>query len=270
VTVALGLVCTDGVLVASDSMSSDGPVAMVGRKVAAFENQPVVWTASGSVYVIEEVRTSLKKLAPSINQPIKTADHDAIRSKLTSDIHGTMKRCYESALPHGMNQPIAPNVARHAFATSVLILGHHDDKPWFLEFADDGQVNWHHDRRFCAVGSGGPFATVAQALLGHLVDEDLDLHLGKQLAYRAVETTCRASSQYVGGRVQLAIADGDGARVLSDPEVDEVGDLVTRWQELEKDIVRDMRTGDLSAEAAPAEPVPVMEAAPAQPPTSTN
>ncbi len=67
-TVALGLICSDGVLVASDSMASNGPVASTAVKVHRFEQQPTVWTASGSVYVIEEAAQQLANLETQIGQ----------------------------------------------------------------------------------------------------------------------------------------------------------------------------------------------------------
>ena len=44
-TVALGLVCSDGVLVASDSMASNGRVASAAIKVHRLDKRPIVWTA---------------------------------------------------------------------------------------------------------------------------------------------------------------------------------------------------------------------------------
>ena len=58
-TVAIGLVCNDGVLVASDSMASEAQTAHDVTKVFKLDCCPVVWTAAGSVYVIEEVKTAL-------------------------------------------------------------------------------------------------------------------------------------------------------------------------------------------------------------------
>lgn len=58
-TVAIGLVCKDGVLVAADSMGSSQNIAMRVPKVHKFANNPVVWTASGSQYVLEEVEAAV-------------------------------------------------------------------------------------------------------------------------------------------------------------------------------------------------------------------
>ena len=59
-TIAVGLVCSDGVIIASDSMASSGNVAVHADKVYRLDHLPVVWSASGSVYVIEEVEQHLR------------------------------------------------------------------------------------------------------------------------------------------------------------------------------------------------------------------
>jgi 20S proteasome alpha/beta subunit len=67
-TVALGLVCSDGVLVASDSMASEGRLASTAVKVHSLPKRPIVWTASGSVFVIEEAANQLSNLEAQIAQ----------------------------------------------------------------------------------------------------------------------------------------------------------------------------------------------------------
>src|SRR5689334_9954730 len=96
-TVAIGLVCKDGVLVASDSMASDPLTAHNITKVFKLECCPVVWTASGSVYVIEEVKTALDGIdrpnTKTGGPPVAFAQPDltALRGSLKGAIHRTMR-----------------------------------------------------------------------------------------------------------------------------------------------------------------------------------
>mgnify|MGYP000728299862 CR=1 FL=1 len=243
-TVAIGLVCSDGAVVASDSMSSSGSVARTERKVRALQNVPVVWTAAGSVYVIEEVEAALDDLDQQAlrNHEIR-ADFTvprprAARKRLADVVRGAMTQCYQACTPGQQMQP-TPRGPRHPFASDFLVLGFANGIPYFLEIAHDGQLNWHHDAGFYAVGSGGEFATVAHALLAHYVEGGrLNVELGMCVAYRTIDTTIRVSSAFVGPPVQLAVVDAGGARVLTDPEVEGVKEVVEGWMNLEAETLR--------------------------------
>lgn len=241
-TVAIGLVCSDGVIVASDSMSSSGPTARPKCKVHAVADLGTIWTAAGAVYVIEEVEAVINDLAndPNAKQACSQPDFSAIRRLFGQHVRGKLRECYASALPFGTNQLL--NNAFHPFISDFLLLGWSQEKPWFLEIAHDGQMNWHADARFNAVGSGGPFASVAQALMEHYLEgPSVPVDDGLLLAYRTIAATCSVSSGGVGMPVWLAIATQDGARVLTREEVDEVGTSVEGWKLVEKDAFTSLR-----------------------------
>lgn len=250
-TVALGLVCADGVVVASDSLATMGNVARPAVKVYAMDVAPAIWTAAGSVYVIEEVQDALANLEKDVSKdapnPVKRAfldpDLAGIKLKVGGAIHKAVKTCYDLALPHGAGTGLA--VDHHVFSSEFLVLGWANETPYFLEFAHDAQMNWHTEAGFYAVGSGGEFATVANALMAHYVEgEPLAVEDGLLLAFRTIETICSVSSSSVGGPVQLAVADKDGARVLGDSEIEEVKTAVAGWKEVERDSIRRRKTPD--------------------------
>ncbi|GAA1562469.1 hypothetical protein GCM10009789_14570 [Kribbella sancticallisti] len=236
-TVAVGLVCSDGVLVASDSMATGEGVAAHSIKVRQFGRSPIIWTAAGSVFVMEEVTTVLEKedLAGTPEAP-KAAytkpDLPAIRNSLHTPINTAMRKAYAKEL---YGPPSTDGQLRIMFRTDFLMLGHANDTSWFLEFAGDGQVNWHTDARFYAVGSGGPYATVAHALMSHYIGDGVTLEQGKLIAYRAIQTTIEVSPSGVGLPVQMAICDNSGARILEKPELDQIGFAVDGWKVLERE-----------------------------------
>lgn len=248
-TVAIGLVCKDGVLVASDSMGSDANTASRVRKVFTLDRSPIAWTASGSVFVIEEVATVLGDVDvhtdPAIQAAITMPDTRKIRDILRQVIPGTMGNCYRSALS---STPLPAGAISANFAASFLVLGYANRQPWFLEFAADGQINWHTDDRFYATGSGGEFATVAHALMGHYLTAPVDLEHGKLIAYRAIATTCEVSNAHVGLPVQMAIVDAEGCRTIDEKEIRSISDMVDRWKTLEADTLR-MTAEDAKATA---------------------
>lgn len=239
-TVAIGMVCSDGVLVASDSQATSGQIASPGKKVKTISGASAVWTAAGSVYVIEEVELDLsQKVEPQLKNEgpnkwkrgLLEPSESLVREDTGKVIKDAIRRCYESIMP-GM---VPPGGYPHPFATSFLLLGAGDGGSFFLEFSGDGQVNSHTHRGFYAVGTGGEFASVAMALMRHyIMGPAVSLDIGQKLAYRTIETTCEISAGLVGGPVQMAIADNSGARIADDTELRDIGDSVRAWKELEK------------------------------------
>jgi len=257
-TVAIGLVCANGVIVASDSMAAEGKIARDHQKVNAFHQLPAVWTASGSVYVIEEVAEELCRMEEAIAKNDVMLGHfttptpGRVRELLGHHVTSAMKKCYQAALP-ASTKPDTEHGLRISFPTDFLLLGFGRDGPYFLEIAQNFEMNWHTTPRFYAIGSAGDFAKVASALMAHYIEgEPLDLELGLQLAYRTIETTCKVSSSGVGLPVQLAVADATGARVLTKDEIEPVKESVAGWKQLEAETLR----------KRPGEPVPPLEKPP--------
>lgn len=241
-TVAIAVVCSDGVIVAADSMSSDGAIAARSQKVHVASELPLVWTAAGSQYAIEEVSAELVKMESEL-KPVDLGaftkpETESIRLKLGQRTRNGLNRAYKTAVPHGAAQCI-PGTTVHPFNTSCLFAGYGREGGYLLEVSHDGQMNWHTPRGFYAVGSGGPFASVARALHEHLLDEGpIELRLGLQLAYRTIETTCEVSTSNVGLPVQLAVVDSEGARVLDEDELEQVQTGVAAWKQSERDAFR--------------------------------
>jgi hypothetical protein len=233
-------------------MASDPQTAHKVNKVFRLQNCPVVWTASGSIYVIEEVEATLA----SIDQPVAAFTQpnlSALRDRLKVNIHKTMQKCYTSALS---SSPFPPGSTSPNFQTSFLVAGYASQKPWLLEFAYDGQVNWHTDFGFYAIGSGGPFARVAHGLMAHYLSSQLTLTQGLKVAYRAIETTCEVSPGGVGMPVRIAVVDKSGPRVFEESKISEIGDLVARWKTLEAET---LNMGPEEAKLGAEGDLPVMD-----------
>jgi proteasome beta subunit len=233
-------------------MASDPQTAHKVTKVFKLQSCPVVWTASGSIYVIEEVTAALA----GIDQPTTAFTEPnltALRERLRAHIHKTMKKCYGSALSAS---PFPDGAIPGSFATSFLVAGYANQTPWLLEVAHDGQLNWHTEFGFYAIGSGGSFARVAHGLMAHYLSTQLTLKQGLQVAYRAIETTCEVSPGGVGMPVRIALVDSSGARILETGEINQIGDMVARWKTLEAEtLTMDAEEAKMSAEGD----LPVME-----------
>ena len=266
-TVAIGMVCSDGVLVASDSQATSGQIASPGKKVKIIDGASAVWTAAGSVYVIEEVEIALSKKvethlknngANKWKRGFLDPDESLVREDTGKVIMDTIRGCYGSIMP-GMEPPEGHP---HPFFSSFLLLGvAKNGDSFFLEFSGDGQVNSHTQRGFYALGSGGAFASVAMALMKHyIMGPAVPLDIGQKLAYRTIETTCEISAGHVSGPVQMAIADSNGVRIADDAELGDIGDSVRAWKELEKNTLHrsgEPRSGN--SESEPGADIPTLE-----------
>jgi 20S proteasome alpha/beta subunit len=239
VTVALGLVCKDGVLVASDSMASSGPLAAPTIKVRAMDRLPMVWTAAGSVYVADEIATEFKKLddpARAVPDLWTKPDPGKARDAVKANLHRAMKAAYASYVSAS---PPPPGAIPDSHASEFLVLGYGPDGHYFLHCSVDGSINDHAKDKLHAIGSGGAFASVARGLMAHYLARDITLHQGKMLAHRTISTVCDVSSSGVAPPVQIAVVDDTGARVLSTEEINEIDTAVQGWVELERDTLLD-------------------------------
>lgn len=237
-TVAIGMVCCDGALVAADSMASDPMTAHPIQKVHALDGCPTVWTAAGSVYVVEEVEIKLDEFtkAHTDSEPAPTClcvpSAVMLRKRLKAAILPTMQTCYQGAL---CATPYPEGAIPKELEAQFLVLGWVNGKPMFLEFDEIGQVNSHLDTGFYAIGGVGPLAMVAQGLMAHYFREPMPVKHGQLVAYRTISAVCEIAQSGVGPPVRLAVVDADGARVLGDDELSEIETGVERWKALEAD-----------------------------------
>jgi 20S proteasome alpha/beta subunit len=218
-TLIIGLVCTDGVLLASDSMGSSGKIATAVQKAKIMKEHPVIWGMSGSAYVIQQTERAVRKLernsrakptAPKLAEKVREAIIEA------------------QAIP--TTPPGGDERDRERHISEALIL---DWEPKsggsIIHIPDDLAPIDCHDRPFIAIGSGHEFAATVYETLSHHLTKPLPLKQACLFAYRAIATVCRVSSWGVGLPVQIAVADGDGAKLLGSQELDQLEDGVQRW-----------------------------------------
>ena len=147
-TVAIGLVCGDAVLVAADSKATDVGTAHNAQKVHVLEGCSVIWTAAGPKYVMEEVEFGLDEFAKQhteAEQPsscLCVPEPRVFRERLRDAIHPPMQRCYQGAL---CATPREPGGIPADLETQFLVLDRYGGVPRFLEFAEAGQVESHAD-----------------------------------------------------------------------------------------------------------------------------
>ena len=92
-TIAIGMVCQDGVLVASDSMGSSGTVAHEVEKARALHRSPIVWAASGSSYMTQQIEMS-------IYQDYQKKNFKATPEKLADRLRPVLTEAYSIPTSH--------------------------------------------------------------------------------------------------------------------------------------------------------------------------
>lgn len=262
-SVAIGLACEDGVVAAASGRPVRGGAGVLDSSVGALGALPVVWSAVGSLYVIEDVEAyvgQLDKLAQSeqltIVQNFKGPRLDQVKQNLGTYVRDPMKRCYESALPGTQPVPTFGGMV-HPFATDFLVLGYASGTPWFVEVANDGRLIWRTGAGQHAVGAGGEAALLARAILSmYAGGREIGVEVAKAVAFRTVRTTLELAAGVSSAPVQIAVADEAGARVLDREQVAAVAALADRWAEAESETIRRLFTSAGAAvpgAAAPAE-----------------
>lgn len=224
-TIAIGVVCKDGVVVATDSMGSSGRIATHIDKAHALNSSPIIWAVSGSTYVSQQMEEEIgKRDASQVGDltPRELADH----------LRPVVATAYQVPSP-------PPGAEEEDVSVEALFLGWKNNDPSLIHLPADLAPIECSPRGFVAIGSGHEYAMTSKATLGHYFSKTRpSAQTGLLLAYRIVSTVCQVSSWGVGLPVQMAIADDAGARLLSSQELEEVQLGCQRWLSLEASVVR--------------------------------
>lgn len=247
-TVAIGLLCSDGAVIASDSMASAGPRAGLGQKVFATPNLRIAWGVAGAFTTFPHIEKHMVDLDanaqadPALAAFFEGGPRDDAINQIAATVRNALLASYSSQVPHGL-AAVAGN--GHPFAANTLAVGWCGDAPYMLVVNFDASVEvWQMHQRSAAIGSGGDFATVAHSLSGHFMeDAPIPVELGLQLAWRTIDATITVSTHGVGPPVQMAVVNAEGARVLTPQEAEDVGTAVSAWRQVERDTFLNLLNG---------------------------
>lgn len=217
-TVALGMTCSDGVLVATDSMGSSGKIATEVKKAHALERFPIVWAMTGSNFMNQQV-----------TQAVSQAERHRKAAPTSRKIADKLRPVITKAWQTPVTPPAGDPTDRGAHACEALILGWENDRPVMIHLPADLAPIEYGDQAFIAIGSGHEFAAVARETLAHHLGDPLTTRQALLIAHRVVSVVCRTSSWGVAPPVQIAMADAAGARVLTTGDLETLETGVERW-----------------------------------------
>lgn len=245
-TVALALVCSDGIVMASDSMGSFGRAAAPATKLKMLTNLGCLWSGAGAHHTIHHVETRLAQFDAKVGaDPDRVAQHQADPNVeldgAVEVVRTAMGEAYQSPIIKGVqNGPNGPVVSNHV-AAQFLLAGWANGSPFGANVSALGTRESVTASGAAAIGSGQEYAIVAQGLMQHFLDSGaLESYLGLRLAYRTIERVIAVSSQGIGPPVQLAVADPDGTRMITGDAHTAVKESVRSWLQIEADTLREL------------------------------
>lgn len=225
-TVVLAIVCADGVVIGSDSQITD---STRGLSFPAQKLHPLgdhaAWGGSGARGVLDDLRTILADDAEAI---IAAPDvGDAVQERVLPVLH----KHYENYIPEVPGEDSGGGVSAYVLAAGVS-----NGRRWIVEVNPNGLLGRYDDIGFHAIGSGSAMAQQAGALLGHFQMTERSVDHGVVGMVRVLDAL-DATSPSIGGPIDVARIDAEGAHHLSEEEITDARDHVVRWKAMEHEVL---------------------------------
>lgn len=244
-TLVIALCGTDGVIMASDSQTTEdtGGVRWDIEKLFQMSDHGVMG-GSGLHAALADIREAVASQREALNKMESSKD---VAQSLVSIIRPILLKHYERFIPDVPGDP-----GRAVPVTDVLAAGFTKERgPWILEI--DRRclcTNYEEQRGFHAVGSAAGFAQLAIALMAHFAPKERPIEHGRLIAYRTMRVAVDTAAQGVGGEIQMWEVTEEAARRLSADEVAEIETAVGGWEEAERNALDElMATGEQEEES---------------------
>ena len=228
-TVVLATVCRDGVVLGSDSQITDKGRGMTypAEKLHPL-GELAAWGGSGARSVLTDVERCFNENSAAI---LEAPD---IGRALQGLVLPILHHHYDTFIPD-----VPGDEGGGSPAAYVMAAGWRDGEPWLLEITPSGMIGHYGDIGFHAIGSGAAMAQQAGSLLSHFHLTERSVRFGCAAVLRVLRALDLTSAS-VGKPFSLCRIDAEGAHHLSEDEIEEVGDLVRRWEDAEQAVIADI------------------------------
>lgn len=228
-TVVLATVCRDGVVLGSDSQITDRGRGMTypAEKLHPL-GKLAAWGGSGARSVLADVKRSFNENSAAI---LEAPD---IGRALQGHVLPILRHHYETFIPD-----VPGDEGGGTPAAYVMAAGWRDGEPWILEITPSGMIGHYADIGFHSIGSGAPMAQQAGSLLSHFHLTERSVRFGCAAILRVLQALDLTSAS-VGKPFSLCRIDADGAHHLTEEEIEEVSNVVRRWEDAEQAVIADM------------------------------
>ena len=226
-TLVLGIVCAEGVVLASDSQAtySTGGQPIKGNITKLYPQwNSVAWAASGNVGVAQYASQLFKNHAQLSQQAyFENRTPDTAQKEICGALRGPLRQYFQGEIMSVQgSQP----------ETSFLFCGSVKGGAVLFEIGADLIVTDHREQGYAAIGSGDIFPYFALASLAHHNLRECSLSRASLIAHRVVDDAIRVAAFGLGPPVQMiTIPNGDQADVRDDIEAIKAG--VAQWKSIE-------------------------------------
>lgn len=190
-TLVLALICSDGILMASDGQStfstSAGPMRLPSEKIRALAGR-LLWGGSGAVGLLQKIEIVLNDIdRATMSRPV---------AKVRAEIRGRVLREQKAAQDTYLNlAPQFPLPTAH-----ILLSGYEGERPWILEIDPNGTDTQLEEYGFAAVGSGAHFA---YAVLSGYGRHPWTLETGKVVSFKVIHEAINVAAFGLGPPIQM-------------------------------------------------------------------
>jgi proteasome beta subunit len=243
-TIVIALICSDGVVMASDSQAVEMAAGVRWNVKKIFQlSDRAIWGGTGDSQTIEEIERALQGIRAQIEGGV-----DLIQL-LPVTINPVLRRRYAPFLQVPGTQQASPG-------TGTLVCGYDSARGgWIIEVDPHCTSSDYTARGFHAVGSAAGFALLGSALLAHFRPAERPLSQGRLIAYRVIDAAIQTSMFGVGGDIQMWYVDAEGVHQVGEADMTEIKNLVGGWQDEEGKLL-DQVFGAEAPESEPAPPPP--------------
>jgi proteasome beta subunit len=224
VTVVLSMLCSDGIVIGSDSQITEGDraVSYPAPKLHPL-GEHAAWGGSGARSVLLDLEKDFDRAAAAI------LEADDIGRALQERVLPVMRHHYDNYIADVPGEESDGGPSAY-----VLAAGYSHDEPFIVEINPHGMVSRYEDIGFHAIGSGAPMAQQAGVLLAHFQMAEREVAYGAVAVLRVLEAL-ELTSPSVGDPFSIARITPAGAEHLDVDQLEEVRRDLRRWEELEKD-----------------------------------
>jgi proteasome beta subunit len=228
-TVVLATVCRDGVVLGSDSQITDEGRGMTypAQKLHPL-GKLAAWGGSGARSVLTDVERCFYENSAAI---LEAPD---IGRALQAQVLPILRHHYDTFIPNVPGEEGGGTPSAY-----VMAAGWRDGEPWILEITPSGMIGHYADIGFHAIGSGAAMAQQAGSLLSHFHLTERSLRFGCAAVLRVLRALDLTSAS-VGKPFSLCRIDAEGAHHLNKEQIEEVGDVVRRWEDAEQAVIADI------------------------------
>jgi 20S proteasome alpha/beta subunit len=222
VTVVCAVVCADGVVIGADSQVTDPDrgLSYPGQKLHDMGTH-AAWGGSGARSVLGDLEKLFRAEAEVI------CDADDVGRALQERTVPVLRHHYEYFITDVPGQESQGTPAAY-----VLAAGWGEQGPWIVEVTPNGVTSRYEDIGFHAIGSGSAMAQQAGALLSHVDMEQRSVKHGVVGMVRVLDAL-RTTNPHVGLEIDVCAITADGARHLTEAEVERTRKDVARWRDME-------------------------------------